>query len=147
MGDHTPTPTRRPDLMLVHPRLHNPSPANATTFLRWTKLHFRDLLNIPEYATLGRVARTLRFTAPDNDNRYSHVDGEGLSKYTYTCVVDDIGILQTQAYYDVCRALNLEDTRKLGKEEEKVGYEEEGKMVFDVVDAKFAVFAEVASGK
>jgi hypothetical protein len=56
---------RKPGLLLVHPRLHTPNAENAATFLRWTKLHFRDMLNLPDTG-LGSVTRDLRFVASDD---------------------------------------------------------------------------------
>ncbi|CAO2656913.1 Nn.00g057160.m01.CDS01 [Neocucurbitaria sp. VM-36] len=130
------TTNRKPGFMLVDPRLRDPTPKNAATFLRWTKLHFRDMLSMPSDPQLGDMTKTLRFAALDDT-----------SKYLYTCVVDDIGILKSQPYYDVDRRLNLERTRELGAEEEAVGYEKDDAMIFDIVDAKFAIFEEVDSDK
>ncbi|KAH7399468.1 hypothetical protein BKA66DRAFT_165275 [Pyrenochaeta sp. MPI-SDFR-AT-0127] len=138
---------RKPGLLLVGPRLHDPTPENAATFLRWTNLHLRDLLNIPEDPQLGRLTRSFRFTAPENDSKYSHDESKGYTPYFYTSIVDDIGVLQGQAYYDVSRSLDLEKTRELAEGEEAVGYGKEGAMVWNVVSAKFAVFTEVESGK
>jgi hypothetical protein len=62
--------------------------------------------------------------------------------------VSDIAFLKGDAYAGVSRKLNLEKTRELEKGEEAVGYPEKGKddtMVFDIVDAKFAVYEEVGS--
>jgi hypothetical protein len=90
-----------------------------------------------------------RFVAPEDvdDDTYTHVPGKNnMPVYVYTCVVEDIAVLKGEAYRDVSRALNLEGTRALGEGEEAVGAkEEEGekKMVWDVVDATFAVFEEV----
>lgn len=138
---------RKPGLLLVGPRLHNATPENAATFLRWTNLHLRDLVNIPEDPQLGRLTRSLRFTAPESESKYSHDETKGYSPYFYTSIVDDIGILQSQPYYDLSRLLDLEKTRELGEGEEGVGYRTEGAMVWDVVNAKFAVFTEVESGE
>ncbi|KAF1840561.1 uncharacterized protein K460DRAFT_323357, partial [Cucurbitaria berberidis CBS 394.84] len=132
--------------MLVDPRLRDPTPKSAATFFRWTKLHFRDMLNIAADPKLGKMTKTLRFAAPyndDGDEKSSEAQGEGYTKYLYTCIVDDVGILQSQPYYDISRLLNLEQTRDLGKEEETVSYEKEDAMVFDVVDARFAIYEEV----
>ncbi|KAI4921273.1 hypothetical protein J4E85_008618 [Alternaria conjuncta] len=140
----------KPGLLLVHPRLHDPTPANATTFLRWTKLHFRDMLNIPDTGS-GRVTQDLRFVAPEDDDGYTHdkkeegEDGKSaMPKYLYTCLMDDIAFLKTEAYMGVSRRLNLEKSRTLEEGEVGVGFleeKEEGeeKMVFDIVDAQFAV--------
>ncbi|KAG9188624.1 hypothetical protein G6011_07329 [Alternaria panax] len=144
----SPSQHNRPGLLLVHPRLHDPVPSNAETFLRWTKLHFRDLLNVPDSGS-GQVTHDLRFGAPDSDDNYTHSEKEGsLPKYMYTCVVSDVGFLKGDAYNDVSRKLNLEKTRELEKGEVAVGFQENGKgeaMVFDIVDAKFAVYEEVGS--
>ncbi|KAH6879018.1 hypothetical protein BKA58DRAFT_453237 [Alternaria rosae] len=155
----TPSPTTaqvrpKPGLLLVHPRLHDPTPSNATTFLRWTKLHFRDLLDMPDTGS-GHVTQDLRFVAPEGDEAYTHnkeEEGEGkemLPKYLYTCLVNDIACLKGEAYAAVSRQLNLEKTRALGEGEVGVGFQEEQgkeKMVFDIVDAKFAVYEEVGGG-
>jgi hypothetical protein len=151
----SPSPTPKPGLLLVHPRLHDPTPTNATTFLRWTRLHFRDLLDMPDTGS-GHVTRDLRFVAPDSDDAYTHKkeeDGAGEEvmrpKYMYTCLVDNLAVLKGEAYNGVSRRLNLEKTRGLKNGEVGVeAQEEEGeeKMVFDIVDAKFAVYEEVESG-
>jgi hypothetical protein len=129
-------------LLLVHPRLLTPSPSNASTFLRWTKLHFRDLLNIPADTSSGaKVTSCMRLTAPDTAINYSHEEKQGVRPaYTYTCFVNDISVLKSKPYYDVSRKLNLELTRPLGKGEEAVGFPDKDAMVFDIVDAKFAVY-------
>jgi hypothetical protein len=151
----SPSPTPKPGLLLVHPRLHDPTPTNATAFLRWTKLHFRDLLDMPDTGS-GSVTRDLRFVAPDSDDAYTHKkeeDGAGgeitCPKYMYTCLVNNLAVLKGEAYNGVSRRLNLEKTRGLKNGEVGVeAQEEEGeeKMVFDIVDAKFAVYEEVESG-
>lgn len=51
----TATTPRRPGIMLVGPRLKEPSDESAATFLRWTKLHFRDMLNMPDDPSLGKM--------------------------------------------------------------------------------------------
>lgn len=104
----------------------------------------------------GHVTQDLRFVAPEGDEAYTHnkeEEGEGkemLPKYLYTCLVNDIACLKGEAYAAVSRQLNLEKTRALGEGEVEVGFqeEEEGeeKMVFDIVDAKFAVYEEVGGG-
>ncbi|OAL55899.1 hypothetical protein IQ07DRAFT_676141 [Pyrenochaeta sp. DS3sAY3a] len=137
--------SRRPGITFVHPRLHTPSPSTASTFLRWTKLHFRDLLSQTPDASLGRQTKALRFAAPDDDAKYSHDVEKGAPPYFYQCVLDDVGLVLTEQYYGISRALNLEGTRELGGGEEPVGDEREGAMVWDVVDARFAVFEEVES--
>ncbi|KAL1795084.1 hypothetical protein ACET3X_006900 [Alternaria dauci] len=135
-------------LLLVHPRLHDPTPSNAGTFFRWTKLHFRDLLDVPDSGS-GQATYALRFCAPDSDDKYTHNEKEGpLPKYMYTCVVSDIGYLKTDAYNEVSRKLNLEKTRDLEKGEEGVGFQDDAEgeaMVFNIADAKFAVYEEIGS--
>jgi len=103
----------------------------------------------------GRVTQDLRFVAPEGDDGYGHDKkeaGEGgkgaMPKYFYTCLMDDIAFLKTEAYMGVSRRLNLEKSRNLEEGEVGVGFleeEEEGeeKMVFDIVDARFAVYEEV----
>lgn len=68
------TSTRRPGVLVVNPTLHDPTPENAAIFLRWTKLHFRDLLNHLQTDEDGSVTRTLRFTAADSKDKdkYGH---------------------------------------------------------------------------
>ncbi|KAF2729126.1 hypothetical protein EJ04DRAFT_502895 [Polyplosphaeria fusca] len=131
--------------MLVHPRLHAPSPKTALTFLRWTKVHFRDLVLLP--ASPGIFTHCLRNVAPVDDAKYSHTAGKGMSPYFYTIVLDDVHALHSQAYADVSRKLDLEHTRALVEGEEAVssGLGEEA-MVWDVVDARFAVFVEEQNG-
>lgn len=109
-------------------------------------MHFRDMLNMPTPPQLGRMTHALRFTAPeDTDGKYNFDKSKGThGPYFYTCHVEDVGIVQSEAYYGVSRQLDLESTRELGEGEEKVG--QEGS-VFDVVDADFGVFEEVRGGK
>lgn len=133
--------------MIIGPRLRDPTPSNTTTFLRWTKLHFRDLLNQPIDPTLGHQTKALRFAAPDEDPKYSHDESKGYSTYFYQCVLDDIRLVHASPYHEISRVLNLEKTRELDEGEEAVGYEKEDAMVFDLVDAKFAIFEEVESCK
>ncbi|PVI08265.1 hypothetical protein DM02DRAFT_648319 [Periconia macrospinosa] len=125
MGSLSP---RRPGILLVHPRLREPSEESAGTFLRWTKLHYRDLLSIPDTPALGHTTRTLRFV------------GKLGEPYFYTTNVEDIGILQSEAYYKIPRQLDLENTRALSKDEEAVG---KAGQVWDVVDTIFGVFEYV----
>jgi len=113
------------------------------------------MLNIPDTGS-GHVTQDLRFVAPEGDDGYTHThdkkeqgeDGKrAMPKYLYTCLMDDIAFLKTEAYMGVSRRLNLEKSRKLEEGEMGVGFleEEEGeeKMVFDIVDAQFAVYEEV----
>lgn len=62
------------------------------------------------------------------------------SPYFYTTHVEDIGILQSDAYYAIPRQLDLENTRTLAEDEEKVG---KPGQVWEVVDVTFGVFESV----
>lgn len=77
----------RPGILIVHPRLHDPTPENAAQFLRWTKLHNRDLLDIPETQDYGKIVRTARFRAADDDAKYGH--GHDGGKPSYVKAVGD----------------------------------------------------------
>lgn len=138
MGDISPVSTanvlsKRPGIMLVRPSLHKETPDNAETFKRWTVMHFRDLLNChaPSLSSSG-ISRTLRYT---------NLDGDLL----YTIHSDDVAIWKTQAYYDVSRRLDLENTRTVEKGEELVlraGCEyTEGSMVWDICNAEFVILS------
>jgi hypothetical protein len=70
-----PTTQPRPGILVVHPRLHDPTADNAATFLRWTKLHWRDLLNLPAAPDGGECTRALRFSAVEENGKYGHVAG------------------------------------------------------------------------
>jgi hypothetical protein len=77
------TPKSCPGILVVHPHLHDPTPENAATFLRWTKLHYRDLLNLPAAEEDGgHVLRAMRFSALDGNEKYTHKTGTE-SKYFY----------------------------------------------------------------
>lgn len=49
--------------MICTPSLKDPGPENYETFLRWTKLHFRDLVDI-EPIPGGKITRALQFITP-----------------------------------------------------------------------------------
>ncbi|RMZ66749.1 calcium calmodulin-dependent kinase [Pyrenophora seminiperda CCB06] len=129
-------------ILLVHPRLITPSPATAATFLHWTKLHFRDMLR------LEGITCAMRFSAPEEDPRYSHaVDDEGSGKlpmYLYMCLLSELDVVRGAPYYAVSRKLKLdeEEEEEEGKDEEDKENEDES-MVFDIVDAKFAVYEKL----
>ncbi|KAF2869508.1 hypothetical protein BDV95DRAFT_102678 [Massariosphaeria phaeospora] len=170
----TSTTKHRPGLMLVHPLLRSPDGLDTSDlFLRWTKMHYRDLLDIPWTREHGRFVRTCRFatppTSPSEDANaspsYSHANHYSASPfstdsppkhpvYVYTSHVEDIGIVRAQPYYDVSRKLNVEETRALKEGEEGVGGKEsgreglgEGSMVFEICDAGFAIWELRDSGE
>lgn len=64
------------------------------------------------------------------------------SRLFYTVLLSSISLVKSPEYYAVSRRLDLENTRDLLPGEERVGCEG-GKMVWDLVDAKFAVYEEV----
>ncbi|KAF2025218.1 hypothetical protein EK21DRAFT_117007 [Setomelanomma holmii] len=133
-------------IMLVNPRLHDPTSQNADTFERWTKLHFRDLLtdlSDPEHSG-SHVTRTLRFVASDVNSKYGHGAGTE-SQYLYTIRTLHIPVFRTPSYYAISRRLDLENTRNLLDGEEEVGCEE-GSMVWDIVNASFSIFEEADTG-
>lgn len=145
---------QKPGMLLVHPRLLHGSGDSSPYFWRWTKLHFRDMINMSAgQHSNGKVTSCLRFARSDEGNGYGHnPEGDTKPMFVYACLVDNLDVLKSKAYDDVSRALNLETTRKLGEDECPVGYseglEQEGKepMVFDIVDAKFAVYEEIPTG-
>lgn len=49
--------------MICTPSLKDPGPENYETFLWWTKLHFRDLVDI-EPIPGGKITRALQFITP-----------------------------------------------------------------------------------
>jgi hypothetical protein len=58
--------------MIVNPRLHDPTPEKADMFLRWTKLHNRDLLDMDVEGCEG-IKRAMRFSASDDsEGKYGH---------------------------------------------------------------------------
>lgn len=139
-------PPSRPGILVVHPRLHNPTPENATTFLRWTKLHFRDLLNLPAVdSDGGHVTQAMRFAALDGNERYGQVNGTE-SKYFYIILSTSTSAFLTPQYYALSRRLDLENTRNLIEGEEPVK-SKEGEMVWDIVDARFSVYQELESSE
>lgn len=139
-----------PGILLVHPRLLTPSPTTAATFLHWTKLHFRDLLR------LDGVTRAMRFSAPETDTGYSHAldgeEGNKLPAYVYMCVLDDVRVVKGAPYYGVSRRLRLDEENGEKENEGKAqrdgddgqDNEEDKSMIFDIVDAKFAVYEKLA---
>jgi hypothetical protein len=66
------------------------------------------------------------------------------NSYFYTILTNDIPFFHSAQYHACSRRLDLENTRVLGEREESVGCEE-GLMVWDICDAKFAIYEEVAS--
>ncbi|KAF2118176.1 hypothetical protein BDV96DRAFT_597049 [Lophiotrema nucula] len=141
MADHKKTP----GVFLVHCRLYEPSQENVDYFKKWTKLHYRDLTVVPTDPVYGGMTHCLRNIAPEIDSKYSHdaTKPGTVPPYFYFCVLDDIKWLETQAYFDASRKLDIENTRSLVEGEEPVG---KGGMVFDICDARFAVYEEVETG-
>lgn len=82
----------RPGIMIVNPRLHDPTPENAAMFMRWTKLHNRDLLtylDVSHEDGCERIERAMRFSAAgdvdgygdegqdkDEEGKYGHENGK-----------------------------------------------------------------------
>jgi hypothetical protein len=120
-------------VMIVHPRAKAPVPENLETFRKWSRIHFRDLLQARD------ITHATRFVAPPEDDKFSHTDNSKLGPLLYTWGLDDISVIQGNDYFAPPRQLDLENTRKLVDGEEPV--ERQGS-VFDVVDAGFAVYEE-----
>jgi hypothetical protein len=138
-------PQSNPGILVVHPRLHDPTPENSATFLRWTKLHYRDLLSLPAASEDGgHVLRAMRFTSLDGNPKYGH-KGDTESRYFYLVLASSISAFHTPQYYAMSRRLDLENTRQLADGDEAVGCEEA--MVFDICDAKFLVYQDVKEGQ
>lgn len=172
--DITMSSSLRPGVMICTPSLHDPTPANAEIFLRWTKLHNRELLGLPAAPNGGKITRALRFARPHalggvgeyvlapspifkpllsilqreialgQTCRYVLSRLINLSRYFYTILANDIAFWHSDQYHEGSRRLDLENTRTLGEGEEPVGCEQ-GKMVWDVCDAKFSIYEEVQS--
>ncbi|KAF1912514.1 hypothetical protein BDU57DRAFT_597993 [Ampelomyces quisqualis] len=127
----------RPSLMICHPTLHNPTPDNAATFLRWTKLHNRDLLDLPATSHGDKITRALRF---------AKANATGASgEYFYTILSTRGAVWHSPQYRARSTRLDLENTRVLGEGEEGVGCAL-GDMVWDICEAKFCIYEEVRSG-
>ncbi|KAH8725283.1 hypothetical protein GQ44DRAFT_826746 [Phaeosphaeriaceae sp. PMI808] len=127
-----------PGIMIVHPRLHDDTPENAATFLRWSKLHFRDIVSVPQDADVGRMPLASMYIAPDGNALYGH-EASKISKFFNVIYATSIPVFKSPQYYAMSRRLDLENTRALGEGEEVVCCEE-GKMVWDVVDARFVIY-------
>jgi len=100
---------------------------------------------------LDGVTCTLRFSAPETDAGYSHaLDGEKMKTklpvYLYMCVLSDVGIVKEAPYYGISRKLKLDEEKEGGDEQKKEGEEEDETMIFDIVDAKFAVYNSLFEG-
>ncbi|KAI1530903.1 hypothetical protein PtrCC142_008608 [Pyrenophora tritici-repentis] len=99
---------------------------------------------------LQGVTGAMRFRAPDTDTGYSHAleddtgeSGEKLPLYLYMCVLSDLGVVREAPYYGVSRRLDLDEENGEGDGVKKEEREEDKKMVFDIVDAKFAVYEKL----
>lgn len=134
MADHKKTP----GLFLIHCRIPSQSAEDKDRFLKWTKLHYRDIASLPVDPVKGQFTHGIAYIAPDTDPKYKH-DDSGLGPYFYTCMLDDIAYLHTEPYITMSRALDLESTRPMLEGEVPVG---KGGMVFDICDARFAVYEE-----
>jgi len=160
MSSPTTTTPVESGILVAFPHYHtpNPTPTETLHFLRWTKLHFRDLLNISHAAAsalspapeTAKVIRECRFNAVTSSSEAGpNKAEEGKEKkpqpHLYTTHVTDLRIFQSSAYTDdVSRRLDLENTRTLEDGEEAVGEGvKEGASVFDLVGADFGVFREV----
>jgi hypothetical protein len=154
-----PNSPAKPGIMIVHPRLLDPSDVTSDHFLKWTKLHFRDLLNTNYFPSTDpssaapRVTNQCRFAVPHVSpdltplSGYSHTDQSLKSPYFYTTIMDDISITQTDPYLGISRALDLEKTRPLLDGEVPVASgRDETAMVWNVVNAEFSVLKLVPSG-
>src|SRR4051812_47358973 len=101
--------SKRPGIMLVRSRIHSPSTFSRTQYARWTQIHFKDLLDMPRDEETGSITHTLRFTASEPIPLGDQWD----CPYFNTIHVEDVGVLHTEAYHDVSRRLDLENTRSL----------------------------------
>lgn len=146
--------------MICTPTLHDPSPVNAETFLRWTKLHNRELLDLPAMQGGERITRALRFVrqnATGGQGEYVHsylldqrlfrtgrleLISVGLDSYFYTILTNDMGFFHTEQYAARSLRLDLENTRSLDDGEQPVGCKE-GQMVWDICDAKFTIYEQI----
>lgn len=130
--------------MLVAVRLKGDiTPDFESEFLRWTKMHFRDLLNVDkswsDSATVRPISHESRFTSPHEGSKYSHTDFEKLAPYMYITHLNDISYVHSQSYAGLSRRYDLENTRALEAGEEPVGCKE-NRSVFEVCKAEFGVF-------
>lgn len=137
---HKPTTARRPGIAIVRPKLHENTEENQGLFKRWTKLHMRDMLNLPNDSSLGGVPQVLRYKRSDRD---------GGEEYFYTVYLEDVRLLSTEPFQNISQRLDLEDTRVLGKGEEAVlpsGDPRVGRkpMVFEIAGPTVGVFERSA---
>ncbi|KAF2260191.1 hypothetical protein CC78DRAFT_37399 [Lojkania enalia] len=138
MTEHKQTP----GLFLIHCRLLPPYSETASQFLKWFKLHYRDIASLPADPIKGLITHGVPYLAPDTDPKYGHDDSK-MPPYYFTCMLTDCAYLGTGPYVQMSRRLDLENTREMVDGEVAVG--KEG-MVFDVVDARFAVYELVDTG-
>lgn len=137
------TPSRRPGIAIVRPKLHSNTPQNRDLFMRWTKLHLRDTLSLPPDPDFGRVTKMLRF---------KRADANGEEVYLFTNHFEDLRLLREgELPAKTSQRLDLENVRALGEGEVAVleeGDERVGKksMVYDIVAPSVGVFREVANG-
>lgn len=124
--------TKNPGIMLVRTRIITPRSFTRDQYHAWTRLHFKDLLDM---SSSSSCTLTTRFTATEP----VPLGDQWNWPYFNTIHLPDIGILQGKEYSEVSRALDLENTRALVDGESPVG---KPGLIFNVVDAAFAVYEE-----
>lgn len=100
------------------------------------------MLLLVEISTGTYLALNQRMIPISLNFPYSHILIQGESRYFYTLLTPTLSTFKSTPYYALSRRLDLENTRPLHDGEEKVGCVE-GMMVWDVVDATFAIFEEI----
>lgn len=118
--------------MLVRSRITTPRNFTRDQYHAWTRLHFKDLLDMSSSCS---CTLTTRFTATEP----VPLGDQWNWPYFNTIHLPDVGSLQGKEYLEVSRALDLENTRALVEGESAVG---KPGLIFEVVDATFAVYEE-----
>ena len=124
--------TKTPGIMLVRTRITTPRTFTRDQYHAWTRLHFKDLLDM---SSSSSCTLTTRFIATEP----VPLGDQWNWPYFNTIHLPDVGILQGKEYSEVPRALDLENTRALVNGEMPVG---KPGLIFNVVDAAFAVYEE-----
>ncbi|KAL1609332.1 hypothetical protein SLS59_001697 [Nothophoma quercina] len=102
------TPSRRPGIAIVRPKLHSNTPQNRDLFMRWTKLHLRDTLSLPPDPDFGRVTKMLRF---------KRADANGEEEYLFTNHFEDLRLLREgELPAKTSQRLDLENQKWVMKE-------------------------------
>ncbi|KAF2193801.1 hypothetical protein K469DRAFT_691314 [Zopfia rhizophila CBS 207.26] len=122
--------TKKSGIMLVRTRITTPRTFTRDQYYTWTRLHFKDLLDM---SSSSSCILTTRFTATEP----VPLGDQWNWPYFNTIHLPDLGILQGKEYLEVSRALDIENTRALVDGESPVG---KPGLIFDVVDAAFAVY-------